>query len=459
MNKSIVIIDDESIILNTMELLLESEGYNNTHLFQNGKTALEYIKENDASVILLDLNMPEISGQEMLQILREEKPQIPVIVITGYNDLETAIETMKLGAYDYLVKPLDIERVAVAVKNALKYKELNESLNNLTKHFFIEELDNPETFSNIITANPVMIKIFHYLSAIANSNQPVLITGETGVGKELFARAIHDRSRQSGAFVAMDVSSYDNSMFPDALFGHIKGAYTGANINREGLIKAAESGTLFLDEIGDLSLELQSTLMRVIQEREYRQCGSDRLTKTNARIIFATNKDLMKMIEDGKFRKDLYYRLETHHIQIPPLRKRKDDLPLLVKHFLKCAEAEIGKEITQIPEELYHYLKQHDFPGNIRELKNLIFNAAAFSKNGCLSTDMILEKLNINRVENHINSRSFSMNFEDGFPSFRVMEEQLITSALTICHNKQSDAAELLGISRQALNKRINKSK
>jgi DNA-binding NtrC family response regulator len=403
--------------------------------------------------------MPEISGQEVLKILEEEQPQIPVIVITGYNDLDTAIETMKLGAYDYLVKPIDIERVSVALKNALKYVDLNKSLKILRKQFFIEELDSPEAFSHIVTADPIMIKTFHYLSAIADSSQPVLITGETGVGKELFAKALHDLSNRKGSFVAMDVSSYDSTMFSDTLFGHIKGAYTGADITRDGLIKAADGGTLFLDEIGDLSLELQSILMRVIQEHEFRQNGSDKLSRTNARIIFATNKDLMKMIDEGKFRKDLYYRLETHHIQIPPLRKRKDDLPLLVDHFIEKAAMEVNKKVTDVPKELFQYLKQHDFPGNIRELQNLLFNAVALATDGRLSLETILEKLKINKVDSSITSGSFQIAFEDGFPTFQQMEEKLVDEALRICENKQSDAAILLGISRQALNKRLNKNK
>lgn len=459
MNKNIVIVDDDSIILKSMELLLESEGFKNIQTFQNGRNALEYVNTNDVHAVLLDLNMPEISGEDVLQKLQEDHPQIPVIVITGYNDLDTAIKTMKLGAYDYLVKPIDIERVSIAVKNALTYRELNRSLSLLKKQFFIEELETPEAFSHIITADPVMLKIFHYLSAIADSNQPVLITGETGVGKELFARAIHDLSSCKGDFIAMDVSSYDSTMFSDALFGHIKGAFTGADISRDGLIKAADSGTLFLDEIGDLSLELQSILMRVIQEHEYRQCGSDKLTKTNARIIFATNKNLMNMIDEGKFRKDLFYRLETHHIQIPPLRKRKDDLFLLVEHFIKKAALEVKRVINEVPPELFKYLKQHDFPGNVRELQNLIFNAAALSQNGCLSIDVILEKLNINSVEKYIADDSFHISFENGFPSFHEMEERLINEALKISQNRQSDAAGLLGISRQALNKRLNRNK
>ena len=457
MSNEIVIIDDDSIILSSMELVLESEGYKNTKTFQNGLNALEYITEENTSIILLDLNMPYISGQQVLKKLKETYPSIPVIVVTGQNDLETAIKTMKLGAYDYLVKPIDIERVAVSVKNALKYRELNNSLILLKKQFFLEELKQPEVFSEIVTKDPAMLKIFHYLSAISDSRQPVLITGETGVGKELFAKAIHNLSNLFGDFVAMDVSSYDSSMFSDALFGHVRGAYTGAEMNRSGLIKTAESGTLFLDEIGDLNLELQSILLRVIQEHEYRQGGSDKLIRTNARLIFATNKNLKKMIEEGKFRKDLFYRLETHNIQIPPLRKRKGDLPLLVDYFINSASEQMNKDILEFPELIYKYLNLHDFPGNIRELQNLIFNAVAQSSNGIFPVEVIEEKLKMNNLEDQNEKENSVIIFKKKLPTFQEAEEILLREAMLRCNNKQSEAAQLLGISRQALNKRLNK--
>jgi len=459
LSRQIVIIDDDSIILKSMELLLESEGYDNTNTFQNGIEALDFIKTSNTAVVLLDLNMPQISGHKVLQILSEEHPEIPVIVITGHNDLDTAIDTMKLGAYDYLVKPVDIERVSIAVKNALEYRALNNSISILKKQFFQEDLGNPEVFSNIVTENSSMLKIFQYLNAISESTQPVLITGETGVGKELFAKAIHKLSNVKGDFVAMDVSSYDSTMFSDALFGHVKGAYTGAEISRDGLLKAAQSGTLFLDEIGDLNLELQSILMRVIQEHEYRQGGSDKILHTDAHLIFATNKDLGKLMEEGKFRKDLFYRLETHYIQIPPLRKRKEDLPVLVNHFVKLASEEINCDKPVIPADLFRYLNRHDFPGNVRELKNLIYNAVVLSKKDTFPIDLIRDKLNQNAIETTGSDGSESVMFGSRLPTFQEAEEILLQEAMKRSDQKQAVAAQILGISRQALNKRINKQK
>jgi len=306
-----------------------------------------------------------------------------------------------------------------------------------------------------------MLKIFQYLNAISESNQPVLITGETGVGKELFAKAIHKLSNVKGDFVAMDVSSYDSTMFSDALFGHVKGAYTGAETSRDGLLKTAQSGTLFLDGIGDLSLELQSILMRVIQEHEYRQGGSDKIMHTDAHLIFATNKDLNKLIEEGKFRKDLFYRLETHYIQIPPLRKRKEDFPVLVNHFIDMASSELNREKPVVPEELFQYLIHHDFTGNVRELKNLIYNAVILSKKDSFPIDVIREKLNLNTIENTDTpvSSPASIIFGSRIPTFQEAEKLLLQEAMERSNHKQAVAAQILGISRQALNKRLNKPK
>ncbi len=456
-NKSIVIIDDEIEILSSMELFLESEGFNDIYKFSSGNPALDFISNNSVDLLFLDLNLPDISGQDILTQVNSEKPNLPVIVVTGYNDLETAISIMKQGAYDYLVKPIDLDRVSVSINNALKYGELNSSFNILKKEFFIENLDHPEVFSSIITANKKMIKLFHYISAISISSFPVLITGETGVGKELFAKAIHDKSNRPGDFIAMDVSSYSSETFKDALFGHVKGAYTGALGHRDGLIKAADSGTLFLDEIGDLNLELQSILLRVLQESEYRQSGSDKLLKTNARIIFATNRDLKKLIQEGRFRKDLYYRLETHNFNIPPLRDRSDDISLLFSHFISEACENLNREGLLIPEDVYLYLKQYNFPGNVRELKNIALNSATLSSGSELNIDFIKDKIEIDEINSLTPNRYGSLIINTPFPTFQEAELILIDEAMERTKHNQIHAAALLGISRQALNKRLNK--
>lgn len=456
-NKSIVIIDDEIEFLNSIELFLESEGFNEIYKFSSGSSALDFIGKKNIDLLLLDLNLPDISGQEILSKINIQKPNLPVIVVTGYIDLETAISVMKKGAYDYLVKPIDLERISVSINNALKFGELSSSFNILKKEFFIEDLDNPEVFSSIITANKKMIKLFHYISAISISSFPVLITGETGVGKELFARAIHDRSNRTGDFVAMDVSSYSSETFKDALFGHVKGAYTGAAGHRDGLIKTANYGTLFLDEIGDLNLELQSILLRVLQENEYRQSGSDRLIKTNARIVFATNRNLQKLIKEGRFRKDLYYRLETHKFVIPPLRERSDDISLLFNHFVSMACKDMNREVLLVPDNIFTYLKQYNFPGNVRELKNITLNTVTLSRGSEMSLVHIQDKIEIGENSCSKNTLHGSLIINTPFPTFQEAEVILIKEAMERTGNNQIQAAALLGISRQALNKRLNK--
>ncbi|MBI9098143.1 MAG: sigma-54-dependent Fis family transcriptional regulator, partial [Spirochaetaceae bacterium] len=408
-----------------------------------------------ADVVLLDLNMPEMSGMDILTIIKKEQPVLPVIVITGQSDIGTAVEIMKGGAYDYLAKPNDIGRVAVSVQNALKIGELQNSLHLLKKEFFKEDLESSESFSDIITSNPAMYKIFHYMEAIRYSKQPVLLTGETGVGKELFARALHHLSRCSGDFVPLDVSCYDSTMLTDVLFGHVKGAYTGADIQRGGLVKAAKGGTLFLDEIGDLSLEAQTVLLRFIQEREFRQGGDDKLQYTDAKIILATNRNLMKSVEEGTFRKDLYYRLETHNIQIPPLRKRHGDIPLLTEYFVQRNCVDLNRDLVEIPDEFIEMLCSYNFPGNIRELMNLVFNAVTMASDNRLTTESISGRIKIMNREETGRAANFQLFSGSTIPTLKEAEQLLIDEALKRSENHQGKAAALLGISRQALNKRI----
>lgn len=453
--KTIVIIDDDVNILTGLEMILDSDGFESIETFETGQSGLEYIRSGKADVVLLDLNLPEISGLEILKIIKKEQPLLPVIVITGQNDISTAVEIMKNGAIDYLAKPNDISRVSVSVQNALKIGELQNSLKLLKKEFFKDDLEFPENFSSIVTDNPSMYKIFHYMEAIRHAVQPVLISGETGVGKELFASALHSLSGCSGDFVPLDVSYHDSTMLTDVLFGHIKGAYTGADINRSGLVKAAKGGTLFLDEIGDLSLEAQSVLLRFIQEKEFRQGGDDKLQHSDARIIFATNHDLKKAVEEGRFRKDLYYRLEAHNIQIPPLRKRTGDIPILLRHFTDISCRELGRSYAEIPDDFTEALNRYNFPGNVRELKNIVYNAVTLAKNNRLTLESIKDKIHSSEIAEANEPFLFQLSESSDFPTLKEAEHLLVEEALKRSDNHQGRAAVLLGISRQALNKRI----
>ncbi|MBN2656063.1 MAG: sigma-54-dependent Fis family transcriptional regulator [Spirochaetales bacterium] len=454
-NQTIIVIDDDRPILVNLEMVLLSDGFESVKTFLSGIEGLEYIRTGKGDVVLLDLNLPEISGLEILKTIKKERPLLPVIIITGQSDVATAVEIMKNGAFDYLAKPNDIGRVSVSVQNALKMGELRSSFNLLKRQFFKDDLDRPEAFSSIITENPAMYKIFHYMEAIRHTSQPVLITGETGVGKELFARAFHTLCGCEGEFIPLDVSFHDNIMLTDALFGHIKGAYTGAEDPRGGLVKAAKGGALFLDEIGDLSLEAQSVLLRFIQEREFRQGGDDRLQYSDARIILATNRDLQAMVYEGKFRKDLYYRLETHNINIPPLRKRFGDIVLLAEHFVSLSCKDLSMAVPKISAGFIKALEGYSFPGNVRELQNMIHHAVTMSGDELL-VDSLADRIAVSFNSDHnVPGDSYGIFDGEDFPTLKEAEERLVQEALKRTDNHQGRAAELLGISRQALNKRI----
>jgi DNA-binding NtrC family response regulator len=304
--------------------------------------------------------------------------------------------------------------------------------------------------------------IFKYIEVISRTDQPVLITGETGTGKELIARAIHKVSGKRGDFVAVNVAGLDDTMFSDALFGHRKGAFTGAISNREGLIAKAKGGTLFLDEIGDLSEASQLKLLRVIQEKVYYPLGSDISKSTDARIIVATNQDILEMVSKGKFRKDLFYRLKAHHVHLPPLRERKDDIPILLDHFITESAKQLGKRPPKYPEELIILLMNYNFPGNIRELKMIVYDAVARCKSRILSLEIFKDLIDINNaidkeLKSEIIKFYIQMRFPDKLPTLKEMEEILMNEALRRAKGNQGIAASMLGITRQALNKRLRK--
>lgn len=454
-DSNILIIDDEEIIREVLADVLERSGYNNIYKLETGKNCFQIIKKISPTLIFLDLNLPELRGEEILEKLSELFPSIPVIIITGDDDIKNAINTIKLGAYDYIKKPFDINRVPTIVNNAINFYEVNQSLSRLKDNFFNNEPNTVDMFSEIITDDEQMYKIFKYITVISDTNHPILITGETGVGKELFARSIHKSSNKNGDFIAVDTSSYTTENFKDVLFGHTKGAYTGASNDRSGLFKMADNGTLFLDEIGDLDIELQNILLRVIQEGEYRAIGSDIVHKTNCKLVFATNRNLDELINLGKFRKDLYYRLQTHNFEIPPLRSRKNDIPLIFKHYVKM----MNNQIESISKEIITLLNEYDYPGNVRELKNIAINSTSLAVNNQLQIrDVVakLEKFSYKELNNKIDNSEQYID-EDNFPTIQEMTNILINKALSKTNNNQSRAAKLLGISRQALHQRLSK--
>ncbi len=452
----ILLVDDEEAWLHSFGLTLRSAGMNNIVSCRDSSKVLSLLAERKFSVLVLDLTMPHMTGDELLPLVVKDFPEVPVIIITGLDQVETAVACMKKGAYDFFTKVSEEASLTTGVLRAVEMGHLRRENSALKVHFFKDTLNHPDAFSHIITHNKTMHSVFQYIEAIATTCESVLITGETGVGKELVALAVHTLSQRTGDFVAVNIAGFDDNMLADTLFGHRKGAYSGADQARKGLIAQADFGSLFLDEIGDLSNSAQVKLLRLIQEREYYPLGSDIAKSTSARMIFATHQDLESLQQSGRFRQDLFFRLRTHHIQIPPLRDRLDDLPLLVDFFLEKAAKKLGRKKPAYPKELPILLGTYSFPGNIRELEGMIFDALSKHK---------ARSLSMNEFKKYINQRckictSDNSQLQQGETPFSVLDRLptlkesgrlLVREALNRSQENQTIAAQMLGITRQAL--------
>jgi DNA-binding NtrC family response regulator len=371
---------------------------------------------------------------------------------------------MKRGAFDYFVKTTEEERLIKGVHRAIRMFELQRENRELRNHLLHDRLEYPDAFSEIVTQNKALRSIFQYMESVARSPQPVLITGESGVGKELFAKAIHDLSHRQGPLVAVNVAGLDDNVFADTLFGHIKGAFTGAEGERRGMIEQASNGTLFLDEIGDMSISSQVKLLRLLQEGEYFPLGSDQPKWINARIVVATHQGLEAKMAAGQFRKDLYYRLCTHHIHIPPLRERKDDLPLLLDHFLEQAAKSLDKKKPTPPKELVTLLSAYHFPGNVRELKSMVFNAVSVHKSKILSMDTFGKTIGRKApptadMDDSTNQNGDRFAAFEPLPTLGEAVESLISEAMRRAEGNQTIAARMLGISQPSLCNRLKRSR
>jgi len=464
-HRPVLLVDDEEQSLTSFEMALRSVSLNNFIRCLDSRDVIPLLTEQEVEIVLLDLRMPYIAGDELLPAIISDFPEIPVIIITGANDVETAVKCMKLGAFDYMVKPVERSRLIGGVKRALDLRELQRENRLLKAQVLSDKLEHPEVFSEIVTCSARMRSIFQYVEAIAASPRPLLITGETGVGKELVARAVHRLSRRKGAFVPVNVAGLDDNVFADTLFGHKKGAFTGAEQARGGMLEQAAGGTLFLDEIGDLSHASQVKLLRLLQDGEYFPLGSDLAKRSDARIVVATNQDLNTLQTSGRFRKDLYYRLCDHHLHIPPLRERMEDLPLLLNHFLEKASTTLGKSRPTPPEELLTLLSTYHFPGNIREMESMVFDSVSSHRSGKLSMDVfkshIFQKPPAPEKElpQQVQREGVSVSFSDRLPTLKELEQNLVDEAMRRAGGNQSIAALSLGITRQALNKRLKKGR
>jgi DNA-binding NtrC family response regulator len=461
----IMLVDDEEKALDSFEMALRSGRVNNFIKCQDSRDVMPLISRQDIEVILLDLRMPYISGEELIPLITSDFPEIPIIVITGANDVETAVKCMKLGAFDYMVKPVEKSRLIGGVRRAVELRELQRENRKLKAHVLSDTIEHPESFSDIVTTSDSMRSIFQYIEAISTSPRPLLITGETGVGKELVAKSVHRLSDAKGTFMPVNVAGLDDNIFSDTLFGHKKGAFTGAEEARNGVVEQASGGTLFLDEIGDLSAASQVKLLRLLQDGEFFPLGSDVAKRSDARIIVATNVELEALQVSGKFRKDLYYRLRDHHVHIPPLRDRKEDIPILLEHFLEKASKTLEKKKPTPPEELVTLLSSYDFPGNVRELESMIFNAVSLHKSGILSMESFKSHIyqeNPNLEEETKKLRRIKgdlISFTEQLPTLKQAEQLLIDEAMRRANDNQSIAAQSLGITRQALNRRLKTSR
>ena len=457
---TVLLVDDEQDALDTFSLILRTEGIEHVVTLSDSREILPFMEDHLVALVVLDLSMPYLSGHELLLKIRENHPDSAVIISTAANDVETAVKCIQNGAVDYLVKPVEKTRFVSAVQKCLKIDDLRNEALKLSRSLLNGKLHHPGAFSSIITRNRTMIDIFRYAEAIACSKHPVLVTGETGVGKELIAKALHTISGRKGECVAINVAGLDDTMFSDALFGHERGAFTGADSRREGMIAQAANGTLFLDEMGDLSEASQVKLLRLLQEDIYYPLGSDVPKRSLARIVAATNKDMKQLVQINKIRKDLYYRLCGHHIQVPPLRERREDIQLLLDQFLENAAVSLNKKKPTAPPELAPFLMTYPFPGNIRELQAIVFDAVARHTSGVLSLRVfkeITEKLCPLTQDEASGQRGTTgpdlSRFH--FPTLQQVEEAHIKEALIVSAGNKNTAASLLGISRQTLYKKL----
>ena len=461
---TILMVDDDPPLLRATQINLERAGIGPVDTMADSRMVMSRLAQHQPQIMLLDLSMPHINGMELLPIIHKRYPNIAIIIMTATMDLHTAVDCMKMGAVDFLTKPVERASLVSRVLKTMEIQGLHGRLTEMSNRLLSGRVDQEEVFAPIITKSSKMIRIFQYLESIATSNEPVLITGETGVGKELVAQALHRLTLKDQPFIAENVAGIDDTIFADTLFGHVQGAFTGATHPRPGLVERAEHGTLLLDEIGDLSPSSQIKLLRLIQERTYSPLGSDHNKPLQARILVTTHQNLAELVSLGKFRQDLYYRLTTHKVTMPPLRERREDIYPLLLHFIRQAATAMNKKIPPPPESITDMLNNHPFSGNIRELRSMTMDAASqYKGSGPLPLTPFHTAMRTRLLPIEIQPLSqptpptlhLELPITTPLPTlkegFKIMETFLIEQALQRSQGNRSRAASLLGLSRQAL--------
>lgn len=446
MKGHILVIDDERSMVELLETDLALRGYKVSG-FTSADAALETIAATDAQVVLTDFHMPGVNGLQVCERVVANRPDIPVVVMTAFGSMETAIEAIRAGAWDFVTKPIEMELLAVVIDRAVCHHKLQEEVRRLS--------NKPETedrFEGLIGSSPVMQKLFDQIRKIAPITANVLITGESGTGKELVAQAIHSQSdRRDGPFVGINCAAIPENLLESELFGHAKGAFTDARTDRKGLFQQAQGGTLFLDEIGDFPLSLQAKLLRAMEQRTVRPVGSDKEISFDARILTATNRDLDVAVEEGRYREDFYFRINVIQLDLPPLRSRGNDVLLIARSLLQVFARQMGKNVTDFQPSVAERFLNYDWPGNVRELRNVLERAVALTEFEKLIVDDLPERIRDYRQSTFRIDTSNPAELQ----TLEAVEQQYIQRVLKSVQGNRTEAARILGVDRKTLYRRL----
>ena len=447
MNPKILVVDDDLASVETTIDVLEREGYE-LHSASGGRQALKTLGKEDVNVVITDLKMPDLSGIDLLKYIQESNPYTQVIILTGYGTIDSAVEAMREGAFYYLKKPIEMNTLRQTVKNALEKQLLFLQAANLR-----EQLDDKFGFDNIIGKSKNMLDLFRKIRQVAPTKATVLITGESGVGKELIAKAIHNHSpRKDSSYKPINCGALHRELLESELFGHERGAFTGATATKRGVFEQADGGTLFLDEIGEMGLETQVKFLRVLEEHEFTRLGGDKTFRVDVRVIAATNKDLETAVQNGAFRADLYYRINRFPLPVPPLRERREDIPLLVTAFIREFSKEHNKSLTNVTHEAMEYLKSEDWPGNIRELRNVLETAVILAVSHTIELKDIAPEIQNNAP---LPQPTADDSFARVGMTMDEIEKEAIAQTLTETAGNKKRAAEMLDIGLRTLYRKL----